>query len=142
MWQFRCTVNMFWVQLHFVCTCYRMITFYKYQKIYWSVSESMGMFCWTLSPNRSTCFYKASIDILVSLLWILDWQPWLGSASNSIYIEYEYSFLDPEFWNNSIFPLTIHSRGCVIQYIFISLYISIFSPTVHMCIWYPITRVL
>ena len=108
MWQFRCTVNMFWVQLHFVCTCYRMITFYKYQKIYWSVSESMGMFCWTLSPNRSTCFYRASIDILVSLLWILDWQPWFGSASNSIYIEYEYSFLDLEFWNNSIFPLTIH----------------------------------
>ena len=108
MWQFRCTVNIFWVQLHFVCTCYRMITFYKYQKIYWSVSESMGMFCWTLSPNRSTCFYRASIDILVSLLWILDWQPWLGSASNSIYIEYKYPFLDPEFWNSSNFPLTIH----------------------------------
>ena len=77
-------------------------------KTYWSVTESMGMFCWTLSPNRSTCFYKASIDILLSLLWILDWQSWLGSASNSIYIEYEYPFLDTELWNNSIFPLTSH----------------------------------
>ena len=97
-WQFRCTVNMFWVQLHLVYILYGMITFNKYQERYWSdiVTESMGVFCWTLSPNRSTCFYKASIDILVSLLWILDWQPWLGSASNSIYIEYEDPFLDPE----------------------------------------------